>query len=104
MRLRMSLLFFFSTLVTGPRRSLSLKLSETGVYEPQIRACAEFQVSGLGVRAQGSRFRVHGSGFRVKGSGCRVQGSRFKVQGAGCRVQGSGFRVQGAGLRLRVEG
>ena len=31
--------FFFSfTLVTGPRRSLSLKLSDTRVYEPQIRA------------------------------------------------------------------
>ena len=30
--------FFFFTLVTGPRRSLSLKLSDTGVYEPQIRA------------------------------------------------------------------
>ena len=29
---------FFFTLVTGPRRSLSLTLSDTGVYEPQIRA------------------------------------------------------------------
>ena len=28
---------FFFTLVTGPRRSLSLKLSDTRVYEPQIR-------------------------------------------------------------------
>jgi hypothetical protein len=26
--------FFFCTLVTGPRRSLSLKLSDTRVYEP----------------------------------------------------------------------
>ena len=26
--------FFFVTLVTGPRRSLSLKLSDTRVYEP----------------------------------------------------------------------
>ena len=32
------LFFFFFTLVTGPRRSLSLKLSDTKVYEPQIRA------------------------------------------------------------------
>ena len=32
------LLFFFFTLVTGPRRSLSLKLSGARVYEPQIRA------------------------------------------------------------------
>jgi len=30
--------FFFFTLVTGPRRSLSRKLSVTRVYEPQIRA------------------------------------------------------------------
>ena len=30
--------FFFFTLVTGPIRSLSLKLSDTRVYEPQIRA------------------------------------------------------------------
>ena len=30
--------FFFFTLVTGPRRSLSLKLSDTIVYAPQIRA------------------------------------------------------------------
>ena len=30
--------FFFFTLVTGPRRSLSLKLSDTRVYEPQKRA------------------------------------------------------------------
>ena len=30
--------FFFSTLVTGPARSLSLKLSDTRVYEPQVRA------------------------------------------------------------------
>ena len=33
-----SFFFFFFTLVTGPRRSLSLKLSDTRVYEPQIRA------------------------------------------------------------------
>jgi len=30
--------FFFFTLVTGPRRSLSLKLSDARVYEPQVRA------------------------------------------------------------------
>ena len=29
---------FFFTLVTGPRRSLSLKLGDTRVYESQIRA------------------------------------------------------------------
>ena len=31
-------LFFFFALVTGRRRSLSLKLSDTRVFEPQIRA------------------------------------------------------------------
>jgi len=30
--------FFFFTLVTGPRRSVRLTLSDTRVYEPQIRA------------------------------------------------------------------
>ena len=35
--LHMFLFFFFFTLVTGPRRSLSLKLSDTKVCEPQIR-------------------------------------------------------------------
>ena len=30
--------FFFFALVTGPRRSLSHKLSDARVYEPQIRA------------------------------------------------------------------
>ena len=34
--------FFFFTLVTGPRRSLSLKLSDTRVCEPQIRARVTF--------------------------------------------------------------
>jgi len=33
-----SFFFFFFTLVTGPRRFLRLKLSDTRVYEPQIRA------------------------------------------------------------------
>jgi len=32
------LFFFFFTLVTGSRRFLSFKLSDTRVYEPQIRA------------------------------------------------------------------
>ena len=41
--------FFFSNLVTGPRRSLNFKLSDTRVYEPQIRACID--VAGAGVVA-----------------------------------------------------
>ena len=36
--IRLQGFFFFFTLATGPRRSLSLKLSDTRVYEPQIRA------------------------------------------------------------------
>ena len=34
----LAILFFFFTLVIGPRRSLSLKLIDTRVYEPQMRA------------------------------------------------------------------
>ena len=33
-----TLLLFFFTLVTGPRRSLRLMLSDAIVFEPQIRA------------------------------------------------------------------
>jgi len=36
--IRRLILYFFFTLVTGPRRSLSLELRDTRVYEPQIRA------------------------------------------------------------------
>ena len=35
---RRRLLLFLFTLVTGPRRSFSLKLSDTEVYGPQMRA------------------------------------------------------------------
>jgi len=41
------LFFFFFTLVTGPRRSLSLKLSDTRVYEPQTRARLRTTAEGL---------------------------------------------------------
>ena len=34
---RETFFLFFFTLVSGRRRSLSLKLSDTGVYEPQLR-------------------------------------------------------------------
>jgi len=36
--------FFFFTLVTGPRRSLRLKRSDTRVYEPHVRARLKWQV------------------------------------------------------------
>jgi len=44
---------FFFTLATGPRRSLRLKLSDTRVYEPQIRA-------RLGTTAHRNRTRYTG--------------------------------------------
>jgi len=68
---------FFFTLVTGPRRSLSLKLSDTRVYEPQIRArlgtTAHFShLEGLGrggVVLEGADlvlgFGLYGLWFRV---------------------------------------
>ena len=52
---RCFLLLFFSALVTGSRRSLSLELSNTRVYEPQIRA------RGFGVQLSGvARFIFQG--------------------------------------------
>jgi len=39
--------FLLFPLVTGPRRSLSLKLSDTRVYEPQIRARLGSALFGL---------------------------------------------------------
>ena len=58
--------FFFFTLVTGPRRSLSLKLSDTRVYEPQIRArlvlCGGGGV-GVQVAGRGFGFRFGVEGF-----------------------------------------
>ena len=51
------LVFFFFALVTGPRRSLSLKLGDTRVNEPQIRARLDTldQLLALG-RREGPRF------------------------------------------------
>ena len=48
---------FFFTLVTGPGRSLSLKLSDTRVYEPQIRSArAPDKPWGSQASPQSSRF------------------------------------------------
>ena len=53
------LLLFFFTLVTGPRRSLSLKLSDIKVYEPQIRARLGNHVLPSGLAGvQDSRLRT----------------------------------------------
>jgi len=38
MKLLFEVLLFFFTLVTGPTRSSSIRLSDTTVYEPQIPA------------------------------------------------------------------
>jgi len=58
----------FCTLVTGPRRSLLLKLSDTRVYEPQIRArlgtTAHFcRVVVLELRAVPNWYSVGGTHF-----------------------------------------
>jgi len=61
--------FFFFTLVAGPRRSLSLKLGDTRVYEPQIRArlgtTANFCEVVVGTMEAAHGSRVRSSGFRL---------------------------------------
>jgi len=49
--------FFFFTLVTGTRRSLNLKLSDTRVYEPQIRARQDTPTRAACSRCGVQRFR-----------------------------------------------
>jgi len=77
-----SLFFFFITLVTGPRSSLRLKLGDTRVYEPQIRALG---AGSAGVVCAGDAGRV-----------CRLRHCWRGRPGdlKTFRVQGSGFRVQ----------
>ena len=51
---------FFVTLVTGPRRSLSLKLSDTRVYEPQILDLCGARAGGGGRASNGYlHVRIH---------------------------------------------
>ena len=45
-------LLFFFTLVTGPRRSLSLELSDTRVYEPQILGPLPYPSVTISVRGR----------------------------------------------------
>jgi len=76
--------FFFFTLVTGPRRSLSPKLGDTRVYEPQIRSERLRQQQlrlGCGVKREtgDEGTWVDVLGFRVKGFGFRVSGPGFRV-------------------------
>jgi len=58
--------FFFFTLVTGPRRSLGLRLGDTRVYEPQIRGA--LAVRNVGVK-DGKRLLLRNfieKGFQFK--------------------------------------
>ena len=54
---------FYFTLITGPRRSLSLERSDASVYKPQIRAHFETTAHGS------SRVQVCGLLFSVAGRG-----------------------------------
>jgi len=56
---------FCCTLVTGPRRSLRLKLRDTRVYEPQTRARKRTTLWRRRIPSRGSYIRVQG--FRVSG-------------------------------------
>jgi len=47
--------FFFFTLVTGPRRSLSLELRDTRVYEPQICKRAQVLLAEEWTKAEDAR-------------------------------------------------
>ena len=62
---RSTLHFFFVTLVTGPRMSLSLKLSDTRVYEPQIRARLGTADTAAvsGTEAEADPWETHGAIF-----------------------------------------
>jgi len=63
--------FFFLTLVTGPSRSLSLKLSDTRVYEPQIPGVGvrPLEASAVGFRAAGEFTLLSAGGFRLQALG-----------------------------------
>ena len=102
--------FFFVTLVTGPRRSLNLKLSDTGVYEPHIRArlvtTAHFcEVRGTPVVTLGQgrhRVLLRGEVFIA----AQAVGRRAAAVGLGLgfRVFASHLQCQAWGLWLRVSG
>ena len=57
--------FLFFTLVTGPRRSLSLKLSDTKVYEPEIRAKRSTKEGWLATCKAGIKVVTRGN-FRAR--------------------------------------
>ena len=63
------LFFFFLTLVTGPRRSLSLELSDTRVDAPQIRS-----------RLDGGAWGVPGAERRSMGPEIGGGGGRYRMR------------------------
>jgi len=73
--------FFFFTLVTGSRRSLNLKLSDTRVYEPQIRARLG-TTAGLACMHKMLGFYCHltrpGSDASAEGENARMLGSVYE--------------------------
>ena len=111
----LSCFFFFLlfTLVTGPRRSSSLKWSDARVYEPQIRArlvtTAHFWVCSVAEEAKTRRIRDEreGGGRREPHEVCQGV-PRPRLLGSGGRfrrrVQERGDprpRLQGSGGRFR---
>ena len=79
--------FFFFTLVTGPRRSLSLKLSDTRVYEPQIRA-------RLGTTAP-RREQMRGPELGVLHSEAMLGNTEKEYTGENERPRGPGLETRG---------
>ena len=85
--------------------SLSLKLSDTRVYELQIRARLGTTAHFSTVVVLGGHLELLDLAFErafmvhlVKGLGVWVQGSGFGVWGSGFKVWGSGLRVYGQGF------
>jgi hypothetical protein len=114
-------LFFFFTPAIGPGRSLSLKFSDTRVYElkyeptsPQHISLKCLFLNWLGTSMAMSSTRsstteptlhwilnrsyaclVSGFGFRVSGFGFQASGFGFRVSGFGFCVSSLGFEVWG---------
>ena len=90
--------FFFFTLGTGPRRCLSLKLSDRRFYEPQIRThlgttahCCQV----VGAIPESRFFTLSRAVIPCVSVWAKVQGFVFRVWGSGSRVWGVGLRVWG---------
>ena len=96
--------FFFFSLVTDPRRFLSLELSDARVYEPQPRARFECGFRGWNLawfRASLSAEVVSDFGFRISDFGFRGSGVGFGVWNSGFGDTGFGFRVSVSSFGFR---